>query len=357
VAEDKGMTHVLPVALLALIVWSSVGCETLSSLTEIEPMARRLSAIESEIEGKADRKQVEGKADRKQVQQIADAAQQAGQGALRAGNQAEGAARKAEGAERKAAQVEAAARLSESELRAEISALKKALKSQTATLSALEERLAVVQQANRERHAADLVRPEVGRARSRTAGPSGPPPSAESRKAQERLRTDGVLTQVKAEVAGLAGLGPAQVDHVELAGFLPGSADISPVMEADQRVRAQMEALKRMLGEGRAEVIQIASFEDKEPCRQAAHDCRTIGFRRGLNTASYLGAPKGAVDARPPTDRWGPPAENRRVIVFYIKKDGAPPAPTAGPARPTTPAAAPPGPPAGTTTPTTTRPR
>ena len=157
-------------------------------------------------------------------------------------------------------------------------------------------------------------------------------------------------------MAAFAGIGAGQVDHVELAGFLPGSADISPVMDADQRARAQIEALKRMLAEGRAEVIQIASFDDKLPCRQAAHDCRTIGLRRGLNTASFLGAPKGAVDARAPTDRWGPPAENRRVVVFYVKKDGAQLAPAPGPGRPTTPAAAPSGPPAATT-PTTARPR
>jgi hypothetical protein len=331
------MSHVLAVAFLALIAWSSIGCESISALTEIEPMAQRVGALESQVEGKADRRQVE---------QLADVAQRAGEGALRAGDLAQGV-------ERRIAKVEAAGLRSESELRAEISALKKGIQSQTAALRALEERLAVVQQVNRER-----------RAPARAAGPSWPPPSAgsrkaqdaESRKAQDKLRTEGVLTQVKADVAALAGIGAGQLDVVDLAGFLPGSADISPVMEADQRARAQIEALKRMLAEGRAEVIQIASFDDKLPCRQAAHDCRTVGLRRGLNTASFLGAPKGAVDARAPTDRWGSPAENRRVVVFYVRKNGAQLAPSPGAGRPTTPAAAPSIPPAATT-PTTARPR
>jgi hypothetical protein len=323
-----GMSHVFAVALLGLIACSTVSCESLSALTEIDPLARRIDAVEGAIGGKADRQQVD---------QLANLAQRADQDALKAGDLAQSA-------ERKAVQVDVAGRRSESELRAEISRMKKVLELQTATLNALEERLAVVEQASRDR-----------RARARAAGASSPP-SAEARKAQDRLRTNGVLTQVKAEVAGVAGLAPVQVEHVELAGFLQGSADISPVLEADQRARAQIEGLKRLLAEGRAEVIQIAAFEDKLPCRQAEHDCRTIGLRRGLNTASFLGAPKGAVDARAPTDRWGPPAENRRVVVFYVRKDAALSAPAPGSGRPTAPATAPPGqPPAAT--PTTTRPR
>ena len=77
-----------PVALLALIAWSSTGCESISALTEIEPMVQRVGALESQVEGKADRKQVE---------QLADVAQRADQGALRAGDLAQGAERRGGG--------------------------------------------------------------------------------------------------------------------------------------------------------------------------------------------------------------------------------------------------------------------
>jgi hypothetical protein len=343
------MSHVLAVAFLALMAWSSIGCESLrqptaaevAALNEIQPMRRRMGAVEQ---------QVEGKAERERVDQLADVAQRADQGALKAGSMAEGAERRAAQLEAAGRRTESELRRTESELRDEIGAVKKTLQSQTAVLSALEERLGVVEQTSRD-----------VRERARAVPPSGPT-SADWRKAQDKFRAEMVVMQVKMEVAALAGLGVGQVEHVELAGFLSGSADISPVMEADARTRAQIEALKRLVVEGRAEVIQIVSFEDRVPCRRAERDCSTIALRRGLNTASYLGAPKGAVDARSPTDRWGPPAENRRVVVFYVTKGGARVAPAQGSAR--TPAqgsirplppTAPSAPPAATST--TARPR
>jgi hypothetical protein len=330
------MSHALAVAFLALMAWSSTGCESfrqptaaeIAALNELQPMRGRVGAVEQQVEGKADRQQVE---------QLADVAQRADQGARKA-------AGLAEGAEQRAAEFEAAGRRAESELRAEIAAVKKTLQSQTGLLSALEERLAGVEQTNRQM-----------RERVRALRPSGPA-RADWRKTPDKARSDMVVMQVKMEVAALAGLGVGQVEHVDLAGFLSGSADISPVMEADPRARAQIEALKRLVVEGRAEILQIVSFEDKVPCRRAEQDCSTIGLRRGLNTASYLGAPKGAVDARAPTDRWGPPPENRRVVVFYVSKSGARTTPGLGSARPVAPLTAPSAPPPAPTS-ATARPR
>jgi hypothetical protein len=314
-------------AILALTALSSVACESvrttptaaeISALNEMQPMRRRVGDVERHLEGKADRQQVE---------QVGQVAQRADQGALKARQAAQRAGDTAEGATRKLADLEVANRQSESQLRAEIDAVKKSLQSQTALLSGLEERLAVVEQISREQ-----------RERARTAPPPKPPATV-SREVQTKLRTEMVLGQVKSEVASLAGLNTGQLEHVELAGFLSGSADISPVIAADPRAREQVEALKRLMAEGRAEIVQIVSFEDTVPCRRAEQDCRTIGFRRGLNTASYLGAPKGAVDAREPTDRWGPPAENRRVIVLYTRKSPTHAAPASSPARPAAPSA------------------
>jgi hypothetical protein len=323
------MSNALLLAILALTALSSVACESMrtptaaeiSVLNEMQPMRRRVSDVERHLEGKADRQQVE---------QVGQVAQRADQGALKARQAAQRAGETAEGAGRKLADLEVANRRTESELRAEIDAVKKSLQSQTAHLSGLEERLAVVEQISRE--------PREQRERARTA-PTPRPPATVSREVQSKLRTETVLTQVKSEAASLAGLSTGQLEHVDLAGFLSGSADISPVIEADPRAREQVEALKRLIAEGRAEIVQIVSFEDTVPCRRAEQDCRTIAFRRGLNTASYLRAPKGAVDAREPTDRWGPPAENRRVIVLYMRKSPTHAGPAPGPARPPAPSA------------------
>jgi hypothetical protein len=298
------MRRTFVMAILTAGSMLGAGCETVrdqgtrpptaaevAALNEIQPLRQRLDAVERQVADKVDRAQIDEAA-----QQIE---KQVGE---------------------RVSQGETSSQQSLAELRAQLAVLRQRLESQSSSLGALEERVGSTER---------LARDTQERVRAQPKGQ----PGADARAMQNRLRTEMLLMQVKMEVASASGVNLAQIDHVDVAGFGPGSADLPPVLAASARTRDQLETVKGLVAEGRVEIIKIIAFEDVSRCRRPEDQaCNTVGLRRGINTANYLDAPRGTIDAREPTERWGAPADNRRVVVFYVRK-GASRAVPALPAR------------------------
>jgi hypothetical protein len=145
----------------------------------------------------------------------------------------------------------------------------------------------------------------------------------EAARGQERLRVQMLLMQLKMELASASGVNTSQIDHAELVGFTSGKAQLEALLAQDPKAREQLNAMRAQLVDGRIKILQIAAFEDTAKCRLPDEECATVGLRRGRAVAAYLKAPITLVQASEPTDRWGSPRENRRVIVFYLKKTPA----------------------------------
>jgi hypothetical protein len=149
--------------------------------------------------------------------------------------------------------------------------------------------------------------------------------AVEATRGQERARTQMLLIQLKMKLAAASGVNADQIEHAEVVGFSSGKAQLERLLAHEPKARERLDAVRAQFGDGKIKLLQIAAFEDQARCSPGNEECATVGLRRGLSVAESLGAPRTLVTTGEPTDRWGTPRENRRVVVFYVKQTAAAP--------------------------------
>lgn len=279
-----------PIAIMAVLGWGGLllaGCaevvdtprgSEVSMMNDLTTLRTQIGAMETQVGNKADKDVVERKANRNEVVTARDV----------------------------------------SEVKGQVQSISQQTADLQSRLNALQQRMASLEEtANRDLAVRDPMerprRPEGTFAKTAPVGPT-------AKGAPGSLRSQVLVVQAKMEVASASGVSASVIEYAEVVGFSAGRADLDALLFQEPRTRAQLDSVKRQLSEGKIEVLTIMAFEDTSKCLSADEKCTTVALRRGWAVAEYLGAPKATVDAREPTDQWGSPRDNRRVLVFYAKR-------------------------------------